>query len=54
MRAESRTQRRPIGVYPETKHPTYFDSIGLPLEEPLLGPLRRHGLDNASAHVFLQ
>ena len=26
---------RPIGIYPETKHPTYFDSIGLSLEEPL-------------------
>ena len=24
-----------VGVYPETKHPTYFDSIGLSLEEPL-------------------
>ena len=26
---------RPIGIYPETKHPTYFRGIGLPLEEPL-------------------
>ncbi len=25
-----------VGIYPETKHPTYFDSIGLSLEEPLL------------------
>jgi glycerophosphoryl diester phosphodiesterase len=31
---------RTIGVYPETKHPTYFSSIGLPLEEPLLAELR--------------
>ena len=31
---------RTIGVYPETKHPTYFRSIGLPLEEPLLAELR--------------
>src|SRR4051812_49729202 len=22
----------PVGVYPETKHPTYFDSVGLSLE----------------------
>jgi glycerophosphoryl diester phosphodiesterase len=29
-------QRHGVGVYPETKHPTYFDSIGLSLEEPLL------------------
>ena len=23
---------RPIGVYPETKHPTYFAALGLPLQ----------------------
>jgi glycerophosphoryl diester phosphodiesterase len=28
----SRELHRPIGIYPETKHPTYFRSIGLPLE----------------------
>lgn len=26
---------RPVGLYPETKHPSYFRSIGRPLEEPL-------------------
>ncbi len=34
---------RPVGVYPETKHPTYFRSVGLPLEARLLQALRRHG-----------
>jgi glycerophosphoryl diester phosphodiesterase len=29
----------PVGVYPETKHPSYFDSIGLSLEERLLAVL---------------
>ena len=29
----------PVGVYPETKHPTYFDGVGLSLEEPLLAEL---------------
>src|SRR5688500_3992147 len=28
-----------VGIYPETKHPSYFASIGLPLEEPLLAAL---------------
>jgi glycerophosphoryl diester phosphodiesterase len=50
----SRELRRPIGVYPETKHPTYHDSIGLSLEEPLVRALRRHGLDRANAPVFVQ
>ena len=43
-----------IGVYPETKHPTYFDSIGLSLEEPLVEALRRHHLDRPNAPVFVQ
>src|SRR3954469_18675066 len=28
-------KRHHVGVYPETKHPTYFRSIGLPLEDEL-------------------
>jgi glycerophosphoryl diester phosphodiesterase len=45
---------RPIGVYPETKHPTYFRGIGLPLEDRLLASLDRHGWNTASAPVFIQ
>ncbi len=52
--AESKELGRPIGVYPETKHPTYFDSIGLSLEEPMLASLKRHGLAKANSRVFLQ
>jgi len=51
---ESRRRGRPIGVYPETKHPSYFDSIGLSLEEPLVAALRRHHLDRPHAPVFIQ
>ena len=43
-----------VGVYPETKHPTYFRSIGLPIEEPLLRSLGEHGFGEPSAPVFLQ
>ncbi|AEG43778.1 esterase-like activity of phytase family protein [Isoptericola variabilis] len=45
---------RPVGVYPETKHPTYFDSIGLSLEEPLVAELEANGFDHADAPVILQ
>jgi glycerophosphoryl diester phosphodiesterase len=45
---------RPVGVYPETKHPSYFEGLGLALERPLLEALRRHGLDRADAPVFIQ
>jgi len=45
---------RTIGVYPETKHPSYFREIGLPLEEPLLAALEARGWTGQDAPVFLQ
>ena len=50
----SRELGREVGVYIETKHPTYFDSIGLSLEEPLVEDLDEAGLDHRGAPVFLQ
>jgi glycerophosphoryl diester phosphodiesterase len=44
----------PIGVYPETKHPTYFQQIGLPLEEPLVRILNRNGYVRADSPVIIQ
>jgi glycerophosphoryl diester phosphodiesterase len=41
----------PVGVYPETKHPTHFARIGLALEPPLLATLASHG---DGAPVFIQ
>ncbi|MFI6852901.1 glycerophosphodiester phosphodiesterase family protein [Streptomyces sp. NPDC050416] len=37
----SRAHGRTIAVFPETKHPTYFRSIGLPLEPKLAAAIRR-------------
>ncbi len=45
---------RPIGAYPETKHPTYFRTIGLPLEDRILATLDRHHWNTATAPVFIQ
>ncbi|MEV0717223.1 glycerophosphodiester phosphodiesterase [Asanoa sp. NPDC050611] len=53
-RAESRRTGREIGIYPETKHPTYFQSIGLALEEPLVRTLRANGLTRKSSPVIIQ
>ena len=41
VKRESKRHHRAIGIYPETKHPTYFRSIGKPLEEPLVKTLKR-------------
>jgi glycerophosphoryl diester phosphodiesterase len=40
--------------FPETKHPTYFQGISLPLEEPLAAALERNGLNSKNAAVFVQ
>ncbi len=50
----SRELGREIGIYPETKHPTYFRELGLPLDERLVALLRRNGLDRRNAPVFVQ
>jgi glycerophosphoryl diester phosphodiesterase len=53
-RDQSQRTGRRIGVYPETKHPSYFASIGLPHEAPLLTLLARFGYDNADDPIFIQ
>jgi glycerophosphoryl diester phosphodiesterase len=45
---------RRLGVYPETKHPSYHDSIGLSMEEPLLQILLDNGFAKPGHRVFIQ
>lgn len=51
---KSKEAGRPIGLYPETKHPGYFAAIGLPHEAPLLEALSRAGYSGPDAPVFIQ
>ncbi len=51
---QSRLTGRTIGIYPETKHPSYFQSIGKPMEAKLVAELKKAGWDNADAPVFIQ
>jgi glycerophosphoryl diester phosphodiesterase len=53
-RKAGKPKPRPIGVYPETKHPTYFDGIGLSLEEPLVRTLHRNGYEGRHAAAYIQ
>ncbi len=53
-KAEGRRVRRTIGTYPEMKHPSYFASIGLPLEGRLADVLKKNGLATRTAPVFVQ
>src|SRR5687767_4949280 len=46
--------KRDIGIAPETKHPTYFQSIGKPLEPAVVRTLDRNGLNRPNAKVVVQ
>jgi glycerophosphoryl diester phosphodiesterase len=54
VKRKSAEKGRRIGIYPETKHPTYHQSIGLPLENRLLTVLSRAGWNHRGAPVFIQ
>ncbi len=43
-----------VGVYPETKHPTYFQGLGLPMEELLVQMLHRHGYNGRDGLAIIQ
>ena len=51
---ESKRTHRTIGIYPETKHPTYHERLGLPLEARLVASLKRADLNHKRAKVFIQ
>ncbi|MGF1491151.1 MAG: esterase-like activity of phytase family protein [Microcoleaceae cyanobacterium] len=42
-----------VGIYPETKHPTFFDEQGLSLEEPLVETLVETGFTDPN-RIFIQ
>jgi glycerophosphoryl diester phosphodiesterase len=54
VKRESRKHGRKIGIYPETKHPTYHKGLGLPLERRLVKTLKRNGLNSRTSRVFIQ
>ncbi|MEA2365593.1 MAG: glycerophosphoryl diester phosphodiesterase [Thermoleophilaceae bacterium] len=51
---ESKRRGRTIGIYPETKHPTFHQGLGLPLEGRLVRVLKRNGLNRKNSPVFIQ
>lgn len=53
-KSESVRVGRTIGVYPETKHPTYHVNQGLKLEDRLLAILAKYGYTSKSSPVIVQ
>ncbi|HWN70916.1 MAG TPA: glycerophosphodiester phosphodiesterase [Haliangium sp.] len=54
VEAHEKATGRAIGIYPETKHPTYFAGIGLAMEAPLVRILHRNGYQGQRGKVFIQ
>lgn len=50
----SQASGRPIGLYPETKHPSHFAALGLSMEAPLVAALHGAGYRSAADPVFIQ
>jgi len=51
---ESCARGRTVGLVPELKHPTYFQSIGLALEQRLVDALHANGYRGRGAAVLIQ
>jgi glycerophosphoryl diester phosphodiesterase len=54
LKKQNAFKKKKIGIYPETKHPTYFQTIGLPLEESLIKELESFGLNKKNSLVFIE
>lgn len=54
VKRKSAEEGRRIGIYPETKHPTYHQQLGLALEDRLLRVLERAGWNHRHAPVIVQ
>ncbi len=52
--AQSKIVGRVIGVYPETKHPSWFEALNLSFDEPLLSLIKRYSVDDPRAPIFIQ
>ena len=54
VQAEERRLGRRIGIYPETKHPSHHEALGLPITEALLLTLDRFGYRERGDPVYIQ
>jgi glycerophosphoryl diester phosphodiesterase len=54
VQQESQSRGRTVGIYPETKHPSFHYALGLPMEEELLKILARQGWTERNSPVIIQ
>jgi glycerophosphoryl diester phosphodiesterase len=51
---QSVAKGRTVGIYPETKHPTFHEQLNLPITDKLLEALAKAGWNHSQAPVFVQ
>ena len=54
VKARSRETGRTIAIYPETKNPSYFAALGLPMEDKLIAAITAAGWNSKTAPIFVQ
>jgi len=53
-KAQSLARGRPVPIYPETKNPTYFRELGLPMEDKLIAAVEAAGWNSKDAPIYVQ
>lgn len=53
-KAKSRETGRTIAIYPETKNPTYFRDLGLPMEDKVIAAIDAAGWNSKTAPIYVQ
>ncbi|MDH6168828.1 glycerophosphoryl diester phosphodiesterase [Variovorax boronicumulans] len=53
-KAKSKETGRTIAIYPETKNPTYFRELGLPLEDKVVAAINAAGWNSKTAPIYVQ
>lgn len=54
VKKQSKLKGRTIGIYPETKHPTFHENLKLPITDKLLQALDKAGWNSYNSPVFVQ
>ena len=54
QKSASAATGRVIAIYPETKNPSYFRDLGLPMEDKLIAMIEAAGLNSKTAPIFVQ
>ncbi len=53
-KAKSKEAGRTIAIYPETKNPTYFRDLGMPMEDKVIAAINAAGWNSKTAPIYVQ